>query len=661
MRSVLLWRVLVVLVVTVLFASLFMMGGYMLLSREAYESILISELMPDEETIVQLRAERENGSLSENGYSRVISSLMHTYSALCFITDKDGEIIEMHVGSTSTRPDIANMQTIFDPYIARIVGGESINDASIRFESGFVAYGVGEPIYSGDGSIAGAIVFLRSSEDIESATWQLNMSLVIAVVVVFPLVFFISAMGLKKVTGPVHRIGAVAIEMSKGNFSVRANEDEAGEVGILARALNNLCDNLSQTIYQLRAEKGQLNQIMSSFTEGVAAVDRLGCLTHYNPALMELFGTVSAGTRLELVPDKSIWDQFDNVYESGEPTTMQYRMSGDRMLWITISPVTTEEGIRTGVVGLFKDMTEIERLEGMRREYVANVSHELRTPLTAVRGLLEPLADGLVKDDEDRQRYYRIMLREVLRLSRLITDMMELSRLQSGTGYMEVIEVDLHEMLEDIVQGYGSQAESKGIKLLLDAKSIPHVLTDPDRVEQVLIILLDNAMRYTKEGGSITISAENGSRVNVVVKDTGCGIPKEDIPYIFDRFYKVDKSRKEGGTGLGLSIAKFIMTKLGEKIIVESEVGKGTEFRFTLMKYVKNAIPLGPPSDERANLGVIDIYPMQHMQTVDSSAKPQDAPYEVIESEDKKEKERKERMARKKPEKGGKGEANRRG
>ena len=250
--------------------------------------------------------------------------------------------------------------------------------------------------------------------------------------------------------------------------------------------------------------------------------------------------------------------------------------------------------MRTGVVGLFKDITEMERTEKMRREYVANVSHELRTPLTAVRGLLEPLADGMVKDEESRQRYYKIMLHEVMRLSRLITDMLTLSRLQAGTEYMELSRVNLEELINDVAISYAAAAQQKGISLEVDCVSAVDALTDPDRIEQVLIILLDNAMHYTPEGGKITLRLRSGDRLLISVEDNGCGIPEKDIPFIFERFYKVDKSRGEGGTGLGLSIASYIMEKLDESITVDSKVGEGTCFTFTVKRYVSNAIELGP-------------------------------------------------------------------
>ena len=167
--------------------------------------------------------------------------------------------------------------------------------------------------------------------------------------------------------------------MSKGRFNARANERASGEIGILARALNTLCDNLSQTIYQLRSEKRQLNQLLSSFTDGVAAIDDIGCLTHFNPALMKMFGAVEVKTPMDLVPDESIWELFHSVYLTREPVSLHYQLPKDRALWITIVPVMADDGECTGVVGLFKDVTDLERLEKTRRDYVANVSHELRT------------------------------------------------------------------------------------------------------------------------------------------------------------------------------------------------------------------------------------------------------------------------------------------
>ena len=382
--------------------------------------------------------------------------------------------------------------------------------------------------------------------------------------------------------------------------------------------------------YQLRSEKRQLNQILSSFSDGVAAIDSIGCLTHFNPALMQMFGAVDVKEPMDLVPDETVWSVFREVYETKTPQTMHYHQTGDRELWISIVPIFSEDvdTVCVGVVGLFKDVTEFEKLDRMRRDYVANVSHELRTPLTAVRGLLEPLSDGLIRDEETRQRYYRIMLREVERLSRLITDMLELSRLQSGTEHMEISAVNTYEMLYDLWQSYKNEAEQHGIELILDAgETLSYTMTDEDRIEQILVILIDNAMHYTPEGGKITIGAveTNDGSVLVSVSDTGCGIAEGDLPHLFERFFKTDKSRKEGGTGLGLSIAKQIMDQLGETIYVESTVGQGTAFHFTLKKYVSNAIALGPTT----SVGIYGDEGQAVSAQPDAEAD-QDAPYEVI-------------------------------
>ncbi|MBQ5757287.1 MAG: hypothetical protein IIV93_02130, partial [Clostridia bacterium] len=224
-----------------------------------------------------------------------------------------------------------------------------------------------------------------------------------------------------------------------------------------------------------------------------------------------------------------------------------------------------------------------------------------------------------------RNRYYDTMMHEVQRLSRLITDLLQLSRLQSGTEYMEVSAVNTYELLEDVMMNYKTEAEQKGIRLLLNADHVPYAMTDRDRIEQVLVILIDNAMRYTPPGGAIEIAASDGDVIVVSVSDTGCGIAPEELPHLFERFYKVDKSRKDGGTGLGLSIAKQIIDMLGEQILVESEVGKGTCFSFTLKKYVSNAIALGPTADY-----IYDPSKEDNAACQDTDGAEEDVPYEVI-------------------------------
>ncbi|MEG1547735.1 MAG: ATP-binding protein [Clostridia bacterium] len=627
MHSVFFRRLLVALIIAMLLTSTFMVAGYIFLSRDTYTKIKLEEMIPKAQAANQLVLEYRRGEVSDAAYERLSATLMRAASATTIVVDKNGNID--HLNNAISGLSSTSMLDALKNEIAQVLSGNLVRTDSIFIPNYGEVLAVGEPIVDDNDNIVGAILVVKSIQEIINATDKLSRSLFWIVAVVLPVIMILMTWRVRRITDPLHDMSEAAIEMSKGNFDIRVDEDTLGEVGVLARALNDLCETLSATIHQLRLEKGQLNEILQSLTDGVAATDSLGMLTHYNGALMRMFGAVNVEKREELISDSMVWAAFDEVFACGQPQTITYPTTGDRTIWITISPVYTDEGERTGVVGLFKDMTELERLENMRREYVANVSHELRTPLTAVRGLLEPLADGMVKDEADKQRYYKIMLHEVLRLSRLISDMMTLSRLQSGSEYIEYSRVNIGELIDDVAGGYTKTAAEKGIQLIVNVDDMPDALTAPDRVEQVLVILLDNAMHYTPKGGTITIRIRSGERLLVSVEDTGCGIPEADIPHIFERFYKVDKSRNEGGTGLGLSIAKYIMDKLEESLTVDSEPGRGTRFTFSVKKYVSNAIALGPISDDR-QFGTYSDCPVQDETAITPKKRIVDAKYEVI-------------------------------
>ncbi len=631
MRSVFFWRILIVAIIALLLANVVSLAAYNYVGRNTYISIEMDNLEPEANVTRQIYEEYKNGNMTETAFQNLIEKQTVSSQSAILIADALGKtLIVRNIGSAI---EVQDFGAYFAAELQHVLNGATVKNDNLELLSGESAVSVGVPVRDDDGNVTGGIFIIKQTSRIQSAFHQLNNVLMATIMLVFPLILLLTAYGTNHLAKPLREMSSVAIQMSKGKFSARADETASGEFGILARALNTLCDNLSQTIYQLRSEKRQLNQILSSFSDGVAALDSIGCLTHYNPALMKMFGTVDVTTPMDLVPDQNVWDVFKRVYETRTPETLHYQLPNDRALWISVVPILSDDESCTGVVGLFKDMSELERLERTRRDYVANVSHELRTPLTAVRGLLEPLADGMITDEETKQNYYRIMLREVVRLSRLITDMLELSRLQSGNEHMQITPVNLEELLIDTHQSYRNQAEQHGIRLKLDMeKHLPYVMTDGDRVEQILVILIDNAMHYTPSGGSITISAMqlDATSILVSVTDTGCGIAEEDLPHVFERFYKTDKSRKEGGTGLGLSIAKQIIEKLGGTIYVESTIGQGASFHFTLKKYVSNAIALGPSTGEQACYNT-ELY-VDENPGGDEESPREDAPYEVIQS-----------------------------
>ena len=258
----------------------------------------------------------------------------------------------------------------------------------------------------------------------------------------------------------------------------------------------------------------------------------------------------------------------------------------NRVLLIQIAPLEDDRAESIGAVGLVRDITAAEKLEQTRRDYIANVSHELRTPLTALRGLIEPLSDGLVAREEDRQRYYGIILAETLRLSRLIDDMLELSRLQAGRIALRREAFDLGPIVASLRERYQTVAEEQGVDFAITglAEACPQVYSNPDRIEQVLVILIDNALKFTPEGGRIVMNiGHSRDRVVISIRDSGVGMSADDQAHVFERFYKADKSRgKKAGTGLGLSIAHEMMDALGERIWVRSQLGRGSTFFITI-------------------------------------------------------------------------------
>ena len=393
---------------------------------------------------------------------------------------------------------------------------------------------------------------------------------------------------MRPVIEPVEKLRDVAVAMSEGDLEIRADEKAYGELGELGKAVNQLSWQLSRNMYTLIIERNRLRNMLNGLSEGIVAIDAKGEITHTNPAMDKFFTKQKTALhlpdpRMKLIPDKEIWDDFDAVIQSGEIMSRNLQ-SRDMILRLTITPIVDEIGSIAGAVGLFSDITQMERLEKTRRDYVSNVSHELRTPLTAMRALIEPLKEGMVTEEADRQRYYDIILREILRLSRLINDQLELSRLQSGTLAIEKSVMALDDVVYDVCDRYSTIAAENGleIKVETDFSKCPQVYANADRIEQMLIILVDNAIKYT-EKGYVSISADwDDERVIIHVRDTGIGIEESDLPYVFDRFYKVDKAHSGKGSGLGLSIAQELLRQMNEAIWVASEKGVGTEFSFSI-------------------------------------------------------------------------------
>lgn len=432
------------------------------------------------------------------------------------------------------------------------------------------------------GEVVGAVFMAQSMTEIMSGMQALSDTITFSVLLIalllLPMVLFFAS----RISRPVAQMRAVALTMAGGDLTVRADDQRRDEFGELGGALNFLCAELGSTISSLELERNRLQSLINGMSEGVIALDEQGATTVVNPAVCTLLDLPEGTTDLRAAAS-DVLAVFDEALASGE-SARRTLWQGKTALRVSVSPLTRTDGRLTGCVGILSDVTSAERLEQTRRDYVANVSHELRTPLTAMRALIEPLRDGLIKTEEQRQQTYDVVLRETMRLTRLVSDMLELSRLQSGKASLTKSVFSPGPLLGIIRETYSAYAEDYQQTFIYDVpETLPDVLGNPDRTQQVLIALLDNAFKYSAEGGTVTLSAlVDGGVICVTVRDTGIGINPEDLPHVFDRFYKADKSHGGKGTGLGLAIAYEIMKHLGEEMKVESVLGEGSAFTFTL-------------------------------------------------------------------------------
>ncbi|NLG24416.1 MAG: cell wall metabolism sensor histidine kinase WalK [Clostridiales bacterium] len=444
----------------------------------------------------------------------------------------------------------------------------------------------GAPI-QGDGGVLGAVILYRPLTDIRGFTVNISVMLAIAGVLSLLLAVGLSLYLSRRLTRPLILMTATAKRMADGHYGERVPIAQSGdEIGQLGTTLNLLSGRLSAVIARLSDEKGRLQQILSSLGEGIVAVDRDGSVVHHNATaleLMELDQWLPGGG----APPRQaqMLEMLGRAMADGARAQTTWHGALGRSIAATVYPVTSAEGETIGAVALMRDVSEAERMEQLRRDYVANISHELRTPLTGIRGMVEPLMDGYIDTEAEKAECYRVIYQETLRLQKLIGEMLDMSRLQDGRQVVELEPMELPGVMEGAARRMRDRALAAEVNLaVLPDGDLPPVMGNEDRIMQVLIILLDNALGFTPAGGSVDVYARRrGDVVALGVRDSGVGIDPKDLPHIWERFYKADRSRLHTpGTGLGLSIAKLVVELMGGEISVRSEPGRGATFEFTL-------------------------------------------------------------------------------
>jgi two-component system, OmpR family, phosphate regulon sensor histidine kinase PhoR len=377
---------------------------------------------------------------------------------------------------------------------------------------------------------------------------------------------------------PIKDLEYVTSRVAKGELDRRFSCYTNDEIGQLGRTFNDMAHKLQSTLRDLIEKQNRLEAILKSMDSGVIAVDRSYRIIMINPYAKEIFG-ISKDIIGQNLMDNIRDFEFERVFKNNDDEYKEVRIlwPKERVLRIKTADIINESE-HIGTVAVVHDVTDIKRLENMRSEFVANVSHELKTPLTSIKGFAETLR--YVADNANKERFLDIINDEAERLTRLINDILILSDIELHKEEKSE-EIDVNEMIKDVYYLIKNTADKKDIKLNIVGEQVPAIYGDGDRFKQMLLNLVDNAVKYSESGDSVYIGAiKEGTNCVIWVEDTGVGIPKDHIPRLFERFYRVDKarSRAQGGTGLGLAIVKHIVIGFNGTIDVESFIGKGSKF-----------------------------------------------------------------------------------
>ncbi|MEB5479654.1 ATP-binding protein [Shouchella clausii] len=451
---------------------------------------------------------------------------------------------------------------------------------------------VGVPL-SEDYLTSSGIILYQPLSAVEEAAAEtrriIYLSAGIALVLTTVFAFFLSS----RITSPLRKMRQAALEVAQGQFHTKVPILTQDEIGQLAIAFNRMRRELNRNISELNQEKEQLSHILASMADGVITLDRQGRILLTNPQAEEVLALLfyEEGQKPKTGERKTLPISLTPLFEqvvSAEKEELQELSVQGRSMAVLMAPLYAEEHVR-GAVAVVRDVTEERRHDKLRKDFIANVSHELRTPISMLQGYSEAMVDGVTSSDEERKEVAQIIYDESLRMGRLVNELLDLARMEAGYIDLKREEVDLDSYLERITRKFASFARDYDVTVELAKPGRGQIAVfDPDRIEQVLTNLIHNAIRHTDPGGLITVVHEQEEeRDTFAVVDTGRGIPEEDLPYVFERFYKADKARtrQHGGTGLGLAIAKHIIDAHQGKITVHSRLGEGTTFRFTLPKH----------------------------------------------------------------------------
>lgn len=574
------WKVVVLYLLLILIAMQ-VISAYFIRAAESYYTNNFTETLNAQANLLAVNVEQyleDRQSTSVEKMGELVQNLFTLREADVQVIDSNGIVLVTTeenrglLGQKNTRPEIN----------VALLGTRS---ESIQYDpqTGKRVKVLAVPIKK-NGQVLGALFLVASMEEMYRTIRQIIDILATGTAIALLLTVGLGVILARTITTPVKEITRQVTRMANGNFNGRVRIYSKDEIGRLALAFNYLSERLKSALEENEEEREKLSSIIMNMSDGVIATDREQTIILINDPARYMIGEGKGeitGKKLTDYIDLSKVDEHGNLL-------LEKEVDGEsRLVRMKFSSIANQEGKGKGIVAVLHDVTEEEALEKERKEFVANVSHELRTPLTTFKSYIEALLEGAVEDREIAYRFLGVLTRETDRMTRLVNDLLQLSRFDAGQHSLDLRAIRLDLILKDLQERFYVQSKQQNIQLDIELPEEPLLIwVDKDGVIQVLDNLLSNAFKYSNEGTRILVRAikqdEKWARIEVI--DQGMGIPHRDLSKIFERFYRVDKARSRamGGTGLGLSIARQIILAHGGNIQIDSEWQQGTTVSFTL-------------------------------------------------------------------------------
>ncbi|PRO64313.1 two-component system histidine kinase PnpS [Alkalicoccus urumqiensis] len=553
--------------------------------QDFYQDRMVDRIEKEAETAAFAIEQRS----ADQELQEVVSALAERLEARLTLIDADGTVLadssqeNGDMSSRENRPEVIGARGGGEPFSIRF--SETVNTELLY-------YVVPLELTEEEGQLLRIGVEMDELQDVYQNVWTL---LIVSFFVAFVIIVALITRLTNELIRPVEDARRVANELARGNFSARTYEGVDLEIGELNRSINVMAENLEQVTKTYENQQERLETLIENMGSGLILINAKGDITLLNRSCSEIFEEDTAQWQNQLyynaINNKKMIKFVQELFLKEEPIRRQMKWPSGiyiRHFDVHGAPVVGQDGKLKGIVLVFHDITELKKLEQARKDFVANVSHELKTPVTSLKGFTETLLDGAMNDEAAMERFLTIIAKEAVRLEELITDLLELSKIEGEHFQLNWDEVDYGSLAEETLLLLKEKAAAKSMNLETKIQGDTTAPGDHARLKQVFLNLVNNAVVYTPEGGDVRIKV-TGQKENVVVEvsDTGIGISKKEIPRVFERFYRVDRarSRNSGGTGLGLAIVKHLAEAHHAELAVDSRPGKGTTFRLVFSRY----------------------------------------------------------------------------